>query len=168
MSIGLGGASSSRHRPGQVLADSAPRAKVVQTVVCSTFTRGAKPATRRVADGERMNPREGWRVRANTEDDEHQGDKHLENSRALRAAAPDPASMGSPPLVLYHPASYADAAGSSLHQRGGTPHPEFYPSGRARRVPDRVVRQEASRSLADSLSPDPTWNAAHRQVPNQT
>jgi len=32
------------------------RAKVVQTVVCSTFTRGAKPATRRVADGERMNP----------------------------------------------------------------------------------------------------------------
>jgi hypothetical protein len=40
----------------QVLADLAPRAKVVQTVVCSTFTRGAKPATRRVADGERMNP----------------------------------------------------------------------------------------------------------------
>ena len=38
------------------LADLAPRAKVVQTVVCSTFTRGAKPATRRVADGERMNP----------------------------------------------------------------------------------------------------------------
>jgi hypothetical protein len=34
----------------------APRAKVVQTVGCSTFTRGAKPATRRVADGERMNP----------------------------------------------------------------------------------------------------------------
>ena len=38
------------------LADLAPRAKVVQTVVCSTFTRGAKPATRRAADGERMNP----------------------------------------------------------------------------------------------------------------
>ena len=56
MSVGLGGNSSSRHRPGQVLADLAPRAKVVQTVVCSTFTRGAKPATRRVADGERMNP----------------------------------------------------------------------------------------------------------------
>jgi hypothetical protein len=48
--------SSSRHRPGQVLADLASRAKVVQTVGCSTFTRGAKPATRRVADGERMNP----------------------------------------------------------------------------------------------------------------
>jgi hypothetical protein len=70
------GGSSSRHRPGQVLADLAPRAKVVQTAVCSTFTRGAKPATRRVADGERMNPREGWRVRANTRDDEHQGDEH--------------------------------------------------------------------------------------------
>jgi hypothetical protein len=27
------------------LADLAPRAKVVQTVVCSTFTRGVKPAT---------------------------------------------------------------------------------------------------------------------------
>jgi hypothetical protein len=50
------GDSPSRHRPGRVLADLAPRAKVVQTVVCSTFTRGAKPATRRVADGERMNP----------------------------------------------------------------------------------------------------------------
>ena len=54
--FGWGGNSSSRHRPGQVLADLAPRAKVVQTVGCSTFTRGAKPATRRVADGERMNP----------------------------------------------------------------------------------------------------------------
>ena len=61
---GWGGDSSSRHRPGQVLADLAPRAKVVQPVVCSTFTRGAKPATRRVADGERMNPRRGVRVRA--------------------------------------------------------------------------------------------------------
>jgi hypothetical protein len=38
------------------LADLAPRAKVGQTVGCSTFTRGAKPATRRAADGERMNP----------------------------------------------------------------------------------------------------------------
>src|SRR5689334_9791736 len=40
------------------LADLAPEAKVGQTVGCSTFTRGAKPATRRVADGERMNPGE--------------------------------------------------------------------------------------------------------------
>lgn len=40
---------------------------------CSTFTRGAKPATRRVADGERMNhPQVRCRVRANTEDDELQ------------------------------------------------------------------------------------------------
>ena len=36
------------------LADLAPGVKVVQTVVCSTFTPGAKPAPRRVADGERM------------------------------------------------------------------------------------------------------------------
>jgi hypothetical protein len=38
------------------LADLAPRAKLGQTVGCSTFIRGAKPATRRVADGERMKP----------------------------------------------------------------------------------------------------------------
>jgi hypothetical protein len=62
------------------LADSAPRVKVGQTVGCSTFTRGAKPATRRVADGERMNPLgEGVRVRANTGDVELQDDDHLES-----------------------------------------------------------------------------------------
>ena len=58
------------------LADLTPRAKVGQTVGCSTFTRRAKPATRRVADGERMkSPGEGAGVRANAEDDEHQGDE---------------------------------------------------------------------------------------------
>jgi hypothetical protein len=73
------GGSSSRHRPGQVLADLAPRAKVVQTVGCSTFTRGAKPATRRVADGERMNPQGKRGAYAPIQgDDEHQGDEHLE------------------------------------------------------------------------------------------
>jgi hypothetical protein len=41
---------------------------------CSTFTRGAQPATRRVADGESI-PRERWRVRANTGDDEYQSDE---------------------------------------------------------------------------------------------
>ena len=93
---------------GQVRSDSAPRVKVGQTVGCSTFTRGTKPATRRVADGERMNPREGWRVRANTEDDEHQGDKHLENCLHPGARRPrTPLSMGSPPLVFYHPAACA-------------------------------------------------------------
>ena len=69
------GGSSSRHRPGQVLADLAPWAKVVQTVVCSTFTRGAKPATRRVADGERMNPQGKGGAFAPGRDDEHQGDE---------------------------------------------------------------------------------------------
>ena len=48
-----------------------------------------KPATRRVADGERMNPRRGVRVRANAGDDEHQGDEDLESSPAPGAAAPD-------------------------------------------------------------------------------
>ena len=55
------------------LADLALRAKVVQTVVCSTFTRRAKPATRRVADGERMNPQGGGAFAPIQKDDEHQG-----------------------------------------------------------------------------------------------
>jgi hypothetical protein len=38
------------------LGDSASWAKVVQTVVRSTFTHEAKPVTRRMADGERMKP----------------------------------------------------------------------------------------------------------------
>ena len=41
---------------------------------CSTFTRGAKPATRRVADGERMNP-QGKGGAFAPRDDEHQGDE---------------------------------------------------------------------------------------------
>jgi hypothetical protein len=62
------------------LADLAPRAKVVQTVVCSTFTRGAKPATRRVADSERMNPRgKGGAFAPISGGVEHQGDEHLES-----------------------------------------------------------------------------------------
>jgi hypothetical protein len=78
--LGWGGGSSSRHRPGQVLADLALRAKVVQTVVCSTFTRRAKPATQRVADGERMNPQgEVARSRQYQGDVERQGDEHLES-----------------------------------------------------------------------------------------
>jgi hypothetical protein len=91
VSVGLGcESSSSRHRPGQVLADLAPRAKVVQTVVCSTFTRGAKPATRKVADGERMNPQgKGGAYAPIPGDDEHQGDEDLENRHA-GARAPDP------------------------------------------------------------------------------
>ena len=65
------------------------RAKVVQTVVCSTFTHRAKPATRRVADGERMNPQgKGGAYAPIPGDDEHQGDEDLGNS---------PAHSGLPP-----------------------------------------------------------------------
>ena len=77
--LGWGRCSSSRHRPGQVLADLASQAKVVQTVVCSTFTREAKPATRRVADGERMNPQgKGGAFAPILGDGEHQGDERPE------------------------------------------------------------------------------------------
>ena len=93
--------------------------KVVQTVVCSTFTRGAKPATRRVADGERMNPKGRMaRSRQYRGDVEDQGDEHPENGPGggLRPRAPVRMASSAP---LFHPlTSYADAAGSSLHQHG--------------------------------------------------
>ena len=91
--------------------------------MCSTFTRGAKPATRRVADGERMNPREGWRVRANARDDEHQGDEDLENSSVPGAAAPHPAAYGlSPPL--FQPLTAYAARGRILPAAAReNPHP---------------------------------------------
>ena len=37
-------------------------------------------------------------------------------------AAPDPAAYGLSPPLFQPLTAYADAAGSSLHQRGGTPH----------------------------------------------
>jgi len=63
------------------LADLADRAKVVQPGGCSTFTRSAKPATRRVADGERMNPRKECTFALNAEDDEHQDGGQLGATR---------------------------------------------------------------------------------------
>ena len=62
-------------------------------------------------------------------------------------------ARGSPPLVFYHPASCADAAGSSLHQRGGTPHPEFGPlnpvtSGLPRSFPGTSPRRSGGRDRA--------------------
>jgi hypothetical protein len=77
-----------RHRPGQVLADLAPRAKVVQTVVCSTFTRGAKPATRGWPTVRGSTPQGGVaRSRQYRGHVEHQGDEHLKN-RPRGARAP--------------------------------------------------------------------------------
>ena len=69
-------------------------------------------------------PGEGWRVRANAGDDEHQGDEDLENSPPHSGLPPRAPLCMAPVAPLFHPLpSYADAAGSSLHQRGGTPHP---------------------------------------------
>jgi hypothetical protein len=117
---GWGGCSSSRHRPGQVLADLALWAKVVQTAGCSTFTHGAKPATRRVADGERMNPQgKSGAFAPHAGDDEHQGDEDVEDSPAHPGLPPRAPACMAPVAPLFHPLpSCADAAGSSLHQRG--------------------------------------------------
>ena len=86
-------------------------------MVCSTFTRRGQaryPEGGRRREDEPLG--EGWRVRANAGDDEPQGDEHLENRHA-GARAPDPVYGSGRPAFSPLP-SYADAAGSSLHQRG--------------------------------------------------
>ena len=58
-----------------------------------------------------------------------------------------------PVAPLFHPLpSYADAAGSSLHQHGGTPHPEFESAEawRATHMPHARVLDGQSRSLTDT------------------
>jgi hypothetical protein len=113
------GGSPSRHRPGQVLADLAPRAKVVQTVGCSTFTRRAKPATRRVADGERMNPQGKGGAFAPIPRRRRAPGRRPPGEPSTRGLAPPYPPCMAPVAPLFHPLpSYADAAGSSLHQRG--------------------------------------------------
>jgi hypothetical protein len=95
------------------------RAATVSVWLRWGFTHGAKPATRRVADGERMNlPGKGGASAPIQETTSTGGGEHLENGRTPGAAAPDPACMA-PVAPLFHPLpSCADAAGSSLHQRG--------------------------------------------------
>jgi hypothetical protein len=70
------------------------------------FPRGPKPATRRMADGERMNPPGRGGAFAPIQGDvEHQGDEHLEN-RPGEGSAPRDRAYGlvrpavSPPDVL--------------------------------------------------------------------
>ena len=121
--------------------------------VCSTFTRGATPAaTRRVADGERMNPPgESARSRQYRGDVEQQGAEHQGDGSTMRGrlAPPCPPCMA-PVAPLFHPLpSYADAARSSLHQRGGIPPPESGRSRRARCVPDRTVIRGILRLVND-------------------
>ena len=73
------------------LADLAPRAKVGQTVGCSTFTHGAKPATQE--GGRRREdepPGRGGAYAPIPGDDEHQGDEDLENCPHPGLAAPGP------------------------------------------------------------------------------
>ena len=83
---GWGGGASSRHRPGQ-----------------------AKPTTRRVADRERMNPPgEGWRVRANAGDGEHQESRP---TRAVSISHSPLTEMGKRP-----PADSNDDSNSSSHR----------------------------------------------------
>ena len=133
---------------GQDILRLGPAAKVGQTVGCSTFTRRAKPATRRVADGERMNPPgKGGAYAPNARDDEHQGDEDLENSSVPGLPPRTPRRMGCRPRCFNPSLPTRHAAGSSLHQRGGTPHPEFGWLGRATQT--KVPRGQ-SRSLARS------------------
>jgi hypothetical protein len=89
-------------------------------------------------------PGKGWRVRANTE--ETSSTRAMSPWRAVQAGALPPCvglvgPAVSPPDVL------ADAAGSSLHQLGGTPHPC---DRRAISVQLAPATSGLSRSLADT------------------
>ena len=80
------------------------------------------------------------------EDDEHQGGQHPETCRRGGSRPRAPPCMA-PVAPLFHPLpSYADAAGSSLHQRGGTPHPRV----RAIRGPLEPVTSGSPRSSPDT------------------
>jgi hypothetical protein len=116
-------------------------------VVCSTFTRGAKPATRRVADGERMNPwGKGGAFAPHAGDDEHQGDEDLENFPASGAAAPRTACMA-PVAPLFHPLpSYAMRQDLPRTSAGGAPPPRV----RAINVPLAPVTSGLSRPVMDT------------------
>jgi hypothetical protein len=149
------------------LADSAPRAKVGQTVGCSTVTRGAKPATRRVADGERMNPRGRVarpRQYRKTTSTRTAGTWRTVSTRGL-AAPGTPLSMGSPPLVFYHPAACAARGRIFPAPARGTPHPESDPSRRVSpRCPRTAINSQRSPPAATceheaSASLEPAGNA---------
>lgn len=122
------------------LADLAPWPKVGQTVGCSTFTHGAKPATRRVADGERMSPGEGGASAPMQEDDEDLDDMHR-SARAARSGAKSPNSGGQQRTALH-------STTSPLAWRPG-PHRQLVNgrSARARYVPYGTVNQGEQRSL---------------------
>ena len=85
----------------------------------------SKPATRRVADGERMNPQGKGGAYAPITRRRRAPGRRAPGERSTRGLAPPCPPCMAPVAPLFHPLpSYADAAGSSLHQRGGTPHPD--------------------------------------------
>jgi hypothetical protein len=169
--------SSSRHRPGQVLADLAPRAKVVQTVGCSTFTRGAKPATRRVADGERMNPRERGGAFAPMQ--ETTGTRAMSTWRAVQAGAraPVPPCMA-PVAPLFHPLTVLRGRGGIFPAPArGNPAPcdrraisvQLTPatSGLSRSLADTTTRRSGhvkGRSRTDSQADSSRYGPGQRSV----
>ena len=81
------------------------------------------------------------------------------------AAAPDPACMA-PVAPLFHPLpSYADTAGSSLHQRGRTPHP-----GKpfCKRDTAEAAETREMRATVDDHLPDARRGQMARQRPTET
>jgi hypothetical protein len=65
------------------------------------------------------------RTRLDSPDHRHGTTDQKGSAAATRGSRPGPPCMA-PVAPLFHPPpSYADAAGSSLHQRGGTPHPRM-------------------------------------------
>ena len=108
-------------------------------------------------------PGEGWRVRANAGDDEHQGEEDLENSPAHPGLPPrTPRRMGCRPRCFNPSLPTRHAAGSSLHQRG-----EPAPYGwRAISVPLALVMGGLSRSVAEPFQARPgRYEARTVQLP---
>jgi hypothetical protein len=105
-------------------------------------------------------PGEGWRVRANTRRRRAPG-RRGPGEPSRRGSRPGPPCMA-PVAPLFHPLpSCADAAGSSLHQRGGTPHPC---NRRAISVQLATATSGLSRSLADT----PTRRSGHVEGRSRT
>jgi hypothetical protein len=82
----------------------------------------------------------------------------IRRARNCKAGLPPrtPRRMGCRPRCFNPSLPTRHAAGSSLHQRGETPHPESARSRRACFVPDEVVHRRSSRLLPDNHSmPEP-------------
>jgi hypothetical protein len=162
----VGGILAPSARTG--LADLAPGVKVVQTVVCSTFTPGAKPAPRRVADGERMNPPRECAFAQIPEDHEHQGDENIKRRTRPQMTCPLRArsagqrrgltgTSGQPVTPAHVRKAGRPAAHTGLPSKGSLAGPSDHPfigssrTGAVNRLVNRTQRDRLRRARCRRL-----------------